>query len=135
MLKSFYWSEGGLEQENWLPCWGCGRIENPRLVQGYQLGCLTLQAKHTSYKVRIIRHLFIEKGWGAAQKSANSCPIAASRLRSLFETCFLDVNNHFCRPVVRGVADHSNFDDYSSLAPLTHEFQLSANEQFLFAGI
>ena len=41
----------------------------------------------------------------------------------------------FCRPVVNGMADHSNFDDYSALAPLVHEFELSENEQLMFAGL
>ncbi len=38
------------------------------------------------------------------------------------------------RPVVKGSDDHSNFDDYSALPPLTHDFQLSQNEQLIFTG-
>ena len=38
------------------------------------------------------------------------------------------------RPVVRGLDDSSNFEDYSDLPPLQHEYALSAAEQALFAG-
>ena len=39
-----------------------------------------------------------------------------------------------CRPVVKRADDCSNFDDYSSLAPMKHDFELSNNEQAMFAG-
>ena len=44
-------------------------------------------------------------------------------------------NTILCRPVVKGLADHSNFDDYSSLPPLHPDFLLSETEQLMFAGI
>lgn len=37
------------------------------------------------------------------------------------------------RPVVKGVDDASNFDDYTSLPPMRHEKTLSAAEKQLFA--
>ena len=30
--------------------------------------------------------------------------------------------------------DRSNFDDYGALGPMKHEFELSMNEQAMFAG-
>ena len=36
------------------------------------------------------------------------------------------------RPVVTGVDDASNFDDYTSLPPMRHEKTLSAAEKQLF---
>ena len=48
---------------------------------------------------------------------------------------FLLIMSHACRPVVKGLADHSNFDDYSALAPIVHDFELSENEQLMFVGI
>lgn len=39
-----------------------------------------------------------------------------------------------CRPVVKRADDCSNFDDYSTLAPMKHDFELSNNEQAMFAG-
>jgi hypothetical protein len=39
-----------------------------------------------------------------------------------------------CRPVVKAADDRSNFDDYSSLGPLKHDFELSMNEQAMFVG-
>ena len=38
------------------------------------------------------------------------------------------------RPVVKSADDCSNFDDYSTLGPLKHDFELSMNEQAMFAG-
>lgn len=35
---------------------------------------------------------------------------------------------------MRSLDDNSNFDDYSALPPLKHEFELSANEQLMFVG-
>ncbi len=37
-------------------------------------------------------------------------------------------------PQVKIVVSRSNFDDYSSLGPLKHEFELSMNEQAMFVG-
>ena len=39
-----------------------------------------------------------------------------------------------CRVVVKGEADTSNFEDYSELEPIAHEFKLSQAEQALFTG-
>ena len=39
-----------------------------------------------------------------------------------------------CRPVVKRADDCSNFDDYSTLAPMKHDIELSNNEQAMFAG-
>jgi hypothetical protein len=39
-----------------------------------------------------------------------------------------------CRPVVNCADDRSNFDDYSSLGPMKHDFELSNNEQAMFTG-
>ena len=41
---------------------------------------------------------------------------------------------HACRPVVKAADDRSNFDDYGNLGPMRHEFELSMNEQAMFAG-
>ncbi|CAL8467133.1 g6669 [Coccomyxa elongata] len=38
------------------------------------------------------------------------------------------------RPVVKAADDRSNFDDYSSLGALKHDFELSMNEQAMFVG-
>ena len=38
------------------------------------------------------------------------------------------------RPVIKRADDCSNFDDYSSLGPMKHDFELSSNEQALFSG-
>jgi hypothetical protein len=36
--------------------------------------------------------------------------------------------------VISAPDDRSNFDDYSSLGPMKHQFELSANEQAMFAA-
>ena len=41
---------------------------------------------------------------------------------------------HARRPVVKTADDRSNFDDYGSLGPMKHDFELSMNEQAMFAG-
>ena len=36
--------------------------------------------------------------------------------------------------MTKGADDSSNFDDYSTLPPMQHDFELSQNEQLLFQG-
>ena len=38
------------------------------------------------------------------------------------------------RPEVSSADDASNFEDYSELGPMRHEFKLSSAEQALFVG-
>ena len=57
--------------------------------------------------------------------------VLRSRLRALLGN--MNAYNA-CRPTVKGADDHSNFDDYSTLPPLKHEFELSQSEQLMFSG-
>ena len=48
--------------------------------------------------------------------------------------CAMKLRGMECRPVIKRADDCSNFDDYSSLGPMKHDFELSSNEQATFSG-